>query len=70
MKKVLEKIHVIVKRGIDLSLPFLCLGIILSLITGDTLFGWDPVGNIKEVGTENIIGLAALLILYLQINKH
>tara|TARA_B100000965_G_scaffold403753_1_gene432701 strand:- start:720 stop:932 length:213 start_codon:yes stop_codon:yes gene_type:complete len=70
MKKILEKIHVVLKRGIDLSLPFLCLGIILSLITGDSLFGWDPIGNIKKLGTENIIGLAALLILYFQINRH
>jgi hypothetical protein len=42
---------------------------VLSLIVGDNLFGWDPVGNITKIGTENLIGLAALLVLYSQISK-
>ena len=69
MKKIIDQIHSIVKKGLEISVPFLCLGIVLSLIVGDNLFGWDPVGNITKIGTENLIGLAALLVLYSQISK-
>jgi len=69
MKKIIDKVHSIVKRGLEISVPFLCLGIVLSLIVGDNLFGWDPVGIITKIGTENLIGLAALLVLYSKLYK-
>lgn len=73
MKKILEKIKGIITQGIDLAVPFLCLGVVIQLITGSPLLGWNVVGNISnaigQFGQANFIGVAALLILYSYINK-
>ena len=49
---------------ISLALSFLCIGVIIQLILGEKLFGWDPVGNIQEAGP-SFIGVIALVVLYL-----
>ena len=73
MKKILEKIKSIITQGIELAVPFLCLGVVIQLITGSPLLGWNVVGNISnaigQFGQANFIGVAALLILYSYINK-
>ncbi|MAQ32188.1 MAG: hypothetical protein CMD26_05630 [Flavobacteriales bacterium] len=73
MKKILEKIKGIITQGIELAVPFLCLGVVIQLITGSPLLGWNVVGNISnaigQFGQANFIGVAALLILYSYINK-
>ena len=73
MKKILEKIKSIITQGIELAVPFLCLGVVVQLITGSPLLGWNVVGNISnaigQFGQANFIGVAALLILYSYINK-
>ena len=73
MKKLLEKIKSIITQGIELYVPFLCLGVVIQLITGSPLLGWNVVGNISnaigQFGQANFIGVAALLILYSYINK-
>lgn len=73
MKKLLEKIKSIITQGIELAVPFLCLGVVIQLITGSPLLGWNVVGNISnaigQFGQANFIGVAALLILYSYINK-
>ena len=69
----LEKIKGIITQGIELAVPFLCLGVVIQLITGSPLLGWNVVGNISnaigQFGQANFIGVAALLILYSYINK-
>ena len=73
MKKILEKIKSIITQSIELAVPFLCLGVVIQLITGSPLLGWNVVGNISnaigQFGQANFIGVAALLILYSYINK-
>ena len=51
------------------ALTFLCLGVIVQLLIGDDLLGWDPVGNIQKAGSA-FIGVIALVVFYLLfINK-
>jgi len=53
---------------ISLGLTFLCLGVIVQLLIGDTLLGWDPVGNIQDAGP-SFIGVIAFVVLYLLFKK-
>ncbi len=73
MKKILERIQKIIKNGIEIAVPILCLGVVVQLIIGEPLLGWNVVGNISKAigqfGQTNFIGVAALLILYSYINK-
>ena len=73
MKKILERIQKTIKHGIEIAVPVLCLGVVVQLIIGEPLFGWNVVGNISKAigqfGQTNFIGVAALLILYAYINK-
>ena len=73
MKKILERIQSIIKQAIEVAVPVLCLGVVIQLIIGEPLFGWNVVGNISnsigELGQSNFIGVAALLVLYSYINK-
>ena len=73
MKKILERIQTIIKTGIEIAVPVLCLGVVVQLIIGEPLFGWNVVGNISKAigqfGQTNFIGIASLLVLYSYINK-
>ena len=73
MNKLLEKIKTILNQGIDLAIPFLCLGVVIQLIIGSPLLGWNVVGNISsaigQFGQANFIGVAALLVLYSYIKR-
>ena len=73
MKKILDRIQKIIKQGIEIAVPTLCLGVVVQLIIGEPLLGWNVVGNISKAigqfGQTNFIGVAALLILYSYINK-
>jgi hypothetical protein len=53
---------------ISLGLTFLCLGVIVQLLIGDTLLGWDPVGSIQDAGP-SFIGVIAFVVLYLLFKK-
>ena len=54
---------------ISTALTFLCLGVIVQLLIGDDILGWDPVGNIQKAGSA-FIGVIAFVVLYLLfINK-
>ena len=70
MKKIMEKI---IQQGIEIAVPFLCLGVVIQLIIGSPLLGWNVVGNIStaigQFGQANFIGVAALLIIYSYINR-
>ena len=73
MKKILDKIQSILTKGIEIAVPFLCLGVVIQLIIGGPLLGWNVVGNISsaigQFGQANFIGVAALLVLYTYIHK-
>ena len=73
MKQILEKIKNMLTQGIELAVPFLCLGVVIQLIIGSPLLGWNVVGNISnaigQFGQTNFIGVAALLILYSYIKR-
>ena len=74
MKKILDKIKNIVTQGIEIAVPFLCLGVVIQLIIGSPLLGWNVVGNISsaigQFGQTNFIGVAALLVLYSYIHRN
>tara|TARA_B100000902_G_C27314365_1_gene920334 strand:+ start:1523 stop:1744 length:222 start_codon:yes stop_codon:yes gene_type:complete len=73
MKNIIAKIKNMLTQGIEIAVPFLCLGVVVQLIVGSPLLGWNVVGNISsaigQFGQANFIGVAALLILYSYINK-
>jgi len=60
----MEKIKQTIINIISVALSFLCLGIIVQLLIGESLLGWDPVGNIQDAGP-SFIGVIALVVLYL-----
>ena len=73
MKNIIKQIKNIVTQGVEIAVPFLCLGVVVQLIIGSPLMGWNVVGNISKAigqfGQANFIGVAALLVLYSYINK-
>ena len=50
--------------AISIALSFLCIGVVVQLLLGESLLGWDPVGNIQQAGP-SFIGVIALVVLYL-----
>ena len=53
---------------ISTALAFLCLGVIVQLLIGDDILGWDPVGNIQKAGSA-FIGVITFVLLYLLYNN-
>ena len=64
MEKLFKQITDFLKKGISLSLYFLCFGVIVQLLIDEKLLGWNPVGNIQDAGP-SFIGVIALVVLYL-----
>ena len=64
MEKILIKLRKVLTEVIATALSFLCLGVIVQLLIGETLLGWDPVGNIKDAGSA-FIGVVAFVLLYI-----
>ena len=60
----MEKIKQTIISMISITLSFLCLGVIVQLLIGDDLLGWDPVRHIQDAGP-SFIGVIALVVLYL-----
>tara|TARA_Y100000589_G_C26950751_1_gene546382 strand:+ start:509 stop:730 length:222 start_codon:yes stop_codon:yes gene_type:complete len=73
MNKIFDSIKKTIKYCVEIAVPILCLGVVVQLIIGEPLLGWNVVGNISksigELGQSNFIGVAALLVLYSYINK-
>ena len=73
MKNIITQIKNIVTQGVEIAVPFLCLGVVVQLITGSPLLGWNVVGNISaaigQLGQTNFIGVAAILVLYSYIHR-
>tara|TARA_B100001250_G_scaffold243408_1_gene209237 strand:+ start:264 stop:485 length:222 start_codon:yes stop_codon:yes gene_type:complete len=73
MKNIITQIKNIVTQGVEIAVPFLCLGVVVQLITGSPLLGWNVVGNISaaigQLGQASFIGVAAILVLYSYIHR-
>ena len=67
-KKFFKNIKKILSEAVDVTVPILCLGVVVQLIVGESLLGWNPIQNIQgainSLGQNNFIGVAALLVLY------
>jgi TRAP-type uncharacterized transport system fused permease subunit len=67
-KKLFKNIKKILREAVDITVPILCLGVVVQLIVGESLLGWNPIQNIQNainsLGQNNFIGVAALLVLY------
>jgi hypothetical protein len=67
-KKFFKNIKKILREAVDVTVPILCLGVVVQLIIGESLLGWNPIQNIQgainSLGQNNFIGVAALLVLY------
>ena len=68
MKKKLSQFKDFLSELTSFAVVLLCLGITVQLLIGESLLGWDVVGNISKsigkMGQSNFIGVAALLVLY------
>ena len=71
MKKLKEQLKLakkFLRNALEVAVPFLCLGVVVQLIVGESLFGWNPIKNIQNainsIGQSNFIGIATLLVLY------
>lgn len=68
LKQQLKLIKKFLRNALEVVVPFLCLGVVVQLIVGESLFGWDPIKNIQRsinsMGQSNFIGIATLLVLY------
>jgi hypothetical protein len=53
---------------IAFALTLLSLGVIVQLLLGEKILGWDPVGNIQDAGP-SFIGVIAMIALYLLFKK-
>ena len=67
-KDQLKYIKKSIVYAVDVAEPFLCLGIVVQLMVGTPLFGWNPVGNIikasNQLGDNSFIGVITLIVLY------
>ncbi len=68
MKKKLEKFKELLVELTSFGVVLLCFGVTIQLLIGDSLLGWDVVGNITKsigkMGQSSFIGIAALLVLF------
>ena len=68
LKEQLKLTRKHLRSALDVAVPVLCLGVVVQLIVGESLFGWDPIkniqGSINSMGQSNFIGIATLLVLY------
>ena len=68
MKKKLSLLKDFLSELTSFAVVLLCLGITVQLLIGESLLGWDVIGNISKsigkIGQSNFIGVAALLVLY------
>ena len=68
LKEQLKLTRKYLRSTLDVAVPVLCLGVVVQLIVGESLFGWDPIkniqGSINSMGQSNFIGIATLLVLY------
>ena len=64
MKNRLHRFRESLTEIVAIALTFLCLGILVQLLLGETIIGWDPVGNVKAGGNA-LIGVVTIILLYI-----
>ena len=64
MKNKLQKFRESLTEIVAIALTFLCLGILVQLLLGEAIIGWDPVGNVKAGGNA-LIGVVTIILLYI-----
>jgi hypothetical protein len=68
LKDKLKSIKKSIGYAVDVAVPFLCLGVIVQIMVGTPLFGWNPLGNIikasQQIGDNSFIGVITLIVLY------
>ena len=73
LKEQLKLTRKFLRNAIEVAVPFLCLGVVVQLIVGESLLGWNPIKNIQSainsMGQSNFIGIATLLVLYTVFKK-
>jgi len=72
-KKLIKSVKKYLREAVEITVPILCLGVVVQLIVGESLLGWNPIKNIQlainSLGQSNFIGVAALLTLYAVFKK-
>ena len=48
LKEQLKLTRKYLRNAIDVAVPLLCLGVVVQLIVGESLFGWNPIKNIQN----------------------
>ena len=61
MNAIFSDLKKLIVSAISIGIKFLCLGVIIQLLIGDKIMGWDPIGNIQQAGPSFI----AFIVLYL-----
>lgn len=68
MKNKLSQFKEFLTELTSFAVILLCLGVTVQLLIGESLLGWDVIGNITssigKMGQSNFIGIVALLVLY------
>lgn len=64
MNNLFSNLKKLLISATSVGLQFLCLGVIVQLLIGEKILGWDPVGNIQDAGS-SFIGVILLVVLYL-----
>ena len=74
MFNVFKNIKNFVVQLTNLIFVLFCLGIILQLVIGEPILGWDVVGNVNKalntLGQSTFLGVFSILILYHFSNTH
>ena len=50
MNNLLSNLKKLLIEAISLGIKFLCLGVIVQLLIDKKIMGWDPIGNIQDLG--------------------
>ena len=73
METVFKHVNGVVAQLTQLFIAMLSLGVVGQLLLGDTIFGWDVIGNVMNVigqlGDGGFVGILALLILWSLFSK-
>tara|TARA_R110002020_G_scaffold71292_1_gene184323 strand:+ start:5332 stop:5562 length:231 start_codon:yes stop_codon:yes gene_type:complete len=68
MFNIFNRLKEFVVQLTNLVFVIFCLGVILQLIMGEPILGWDVVGNISKtlnsLGQSTFLGVLSILVLY------
>ena len=74
MFNIFKNIKNFVVQLTNLIFVLFCLGIILQLVIGEPILGWDVVGNVNKslntLGQSTFLGVFSILILYHFFSNH